>query len=134
MNEGYDRMRKDDGAQMFSNWLDTAMESRGYTNKDLATKIGVHESMTSRWRSARSTPSPENCERLAKALDVDYLALTVTAGLVDGGAIGVDPLPVPPRAVRERIRNQLQHVKGLTDKSIEAALQQWDADMNKETR
>jgi transcriptional regulator with XRE-family HTH domain len=106
------------------------MENEEISNRDLAVRVGVHESVTSRWRSGRSTPSTENCERLAAALGVDFLRLAVTAGLMNSKSVGADPLPIPePVAVRARIRHQLQQIKGLTRDGVEAALRAWDEEI-----
>lgn len=114
----------------FAKWLDITMENKGISNRSLAAKIGVHESVTSRWRAGRTSPSIENCEALAIALDVEFLRLAVTAGILDATAAHAEPLPAPePSAVRTRIRQQLEHIKGLTPASIEALLAQWDEDM-----
>lgn len=125
-------MRKD--IRDFARWLDITMENQELSNRELSAKIGVNESMTSRWRSARSAPSLENCEKLADALGVDFLALAVTAGLMDGARLGVEPLATPePTAVRSRIRAQLRRIPGLTEASVDAALAQWDADTEGES-
>ncbi len=121
-------MRKD--IRDFARWLDLTMENQNITNRELSNKINVNESMTSRWRSARSVPNMENCEKLAEALGVDFLSLAVTARILDGNKIGIKPLDTPePTVIRSRIRFQLRQIQGLTEGSIEAALHQWDTDV-----
>lgn len=111
----------------FGLWLDRTMENRRISNRELAQRVGVTDSVTSRWRSGQGKPSLESCERLADALEVPFLELAVTCGLLDSRTVGKDPLPIPPAtALRERIRKELEGIRGLTSDSIEAALKQWD--------
>lgn len=116
-------MRKD--AKDFANWLDMTMENMGTSNRDLASMVGVHDSVVSRWRSGRTKPTMENLDKIASALDVDVVRLAATAGYMDSHHI--DPLPVPvPTAARRRIQRQLEQIHGLVDEDIEAVLISWD--------
>lgn len=119
--------------QNFAAWLELTMDNKGLNNKALADLVGVAESVTSRWRSGRSLPSNENCERLAIALDVDPLRLMVTAGILDGSVYHVAPYPLPePTAGRARLRTHLEKMRGLTPGSIDAMLDAWDKEMGLE--
>lgn len=114
----------------FASWLEMTMDNKGLNNKALADLVGVSESVTSRWRSGRSLPSMQNCERLAAALGVDPLRLGVTAGVLDGSRYHVEPLPTPePYAGRAHLRSHLEKHRGLTEASIEAMLEAWDREM-----
>lgn len=116
-------------ASDFAQWLDTTMSNRGIRGRDLAKKIKVHDSAISRWRNGQGLPSMDACLRLAKALEVDPLRLAVTAGLLDGDGVNVSPLPLPPaHAQRERVREQIRAIKGLTTKEIERLLEAYDAE------
>lgn len=114
-------------AQDFGRWLDTTMANESITGRDLARKVGVHDSIISRWRSGAGTPGIDSCARLADALQVDPLRLAVTAGLMDRRMAGVEALPMPPAiALRERVREQIAAIKGLTDQSRQALLDAYD--------
>lgn len=120
-------------ARQFGKWLDITMENEGFTNRQLASRVGVHESITSRWRSGQSKPSLESCEALAEALGVDFLRLAVTAGLMKRRIVHAEPLPVPPAtALKARIRVQLEAVRGMTPTAVQAAMDQWERDMEGE--
>ena len=57
--------------------LTDALETRGWSDKDLADRVGVSASKLRRWRIGEGEPSLSEARRLAEALDVnlDYLAL-----------------------------------------------------------
>ena len=111
----------------FARWLDATVSNLGWSNRELAERVGVHESVVSRWLTGRSSPSTENLETLAGVLSVDFLALAVTAGLISERQ--GEPLPMPPPiAERARIKQQLDKVRGLGDAPAAAALRVWDAE------
>lgn len=119
--------RKRQDAVRFSRWLDTTMANRDISGRELAHRVGVNDSVVSRWRSGQSTPGLDTCVNLAEALDVDPMRLAVTAGAIDKRMAQVDPLPMPPAtALRERVRSQLQQIKGLTDETRQALLETFD--------
>lgn len=119
--------RKRQSAALFARWLDTTMANQGISGRELAHRVGVNDSVVSRWRSAQSTPGLDTCVNLAEALDVDPMRLAVTAGAIDKRMAQVDPLPMPPAtALRERVRSQLQQIKGLTDETRQALLETFD--------
>ena len=111
------------GARTFGRWLDLTMANRGIKGRQLARKLRVHESAVSRWRAGDGVPEMDNCLRLAKFLDVEPIRLAVTAGLMDGGLVSAEPLPMPePTAQRQMVRDQLAKVRGLTEKERTAIL------------
>lgn len=112
----------------FAQWLNMTMENQGIRAVTLAKKLKVTDSAVSRWRSGAGVPSMDACLRLAKILKVtDPMRLVVTAGLVDGGLIGVEPLPLPaPTARRKRIKEQLANIKGLTAKERQVLIDTYD--------
>ena len=103
------------------------MANAGISGRELAHRVGVNDSVVSRWRSGQSTPGLDTCERLAEALGVDPMRLAVTAGAIDRRMAGVEPLPMPPAtALRERVRGQLEQIKGLTNETRQALLETFD--------
>lgn len=103
------------GAELFGRWLDLTMTNRSIKGRTLAKKLDVHDSAVSRWRSGQGAPALDTCMRLAKLLDVDPIQLAVTAGLMDGAIINIDPLSLPePTAQRMAVKSQLMKIRGLT--------------------
>lgn len=120
--------------ERFGRWLDTTMANQKISGRDLAKWVGVHDSVVSRWRSGAGTPGLDTCKRLADALGVDPLRLAVTAGLVDQGMARVEPLPMPPAtALRERVRDQIGEIRGLTAASRRALLEAFDQSVGEES-
>lgn len=114
-------------AVYFGRWLDTTMANHDVSGRALAHKVGVNDSVVSRWRSGQGTPGLDTCARLADALGVDPMRLAVTAGVVDPSMARVEPLPMPPAtALRERVRDQIGQIKGLTDQTRQALLETFD--------
>lgn len=114
--------------EVFAQWLNMTMENRGIKAVHLAKKLKVTDSAVSRWRSGAGVPSMDACLRLAKVLNVEEpMRLAVTAGLVDGELIGVQPLPMPePTARRRRVKDQLGNIKGLTAKERQVLIDAYD--------
>ena len=112
----------------FARWLALTMSNESITGRELAQKLGVDDSVVSRWRTGRGTPSMDSCLKLAKVLNVDPLRLAVTAGALDGKAVGLEPLDMPSaRAQRERIAHQLRNIRGLSTQTVEQMLKAFDA-------
>lgn len=117
--------------EQFARWLDITLSNRGVTARDLARRIGVTDSAVSRWRSGHVKPGMDAVVKLANELNVDPLRLAVTAGLMGGEAVHVEPLPMPPAtAQRKRVREQIQSIKGLTSESMDRLLAAYDEEMN----
>lgn len=112
----------------FAQWLNMTMENRGIRAVDLAKRLKVTDSAVSRWRSGAGLPSMDACLRLAKIFHVeDPMRLAVTAGLVDGVLLDKEPLPLPePTARRNRIKEQLSNIKGLTAAERQHLLNAYD--------
>lgn len=120
-------MTIDSRADSFGHWLNLTMENRSIRGRDLARKIKVTESAVSAWRSGRSTPNMDACIRLGKALDLDPLRVAVTAGRIDGSAVGVKALPMPEPTVRRvRIKAELAKIRGLTNRERQHLIDTYD--------
>ena len=61
-------------------WLKTAIEESGRTLRDLASDIGVSHTALRSWERGWTTPSWENCARIAAALNVDPAFVRELAG------------------------------------------------------
>lgn len=115
------------GPEQFGQWLDLTMSNRDIKGRALAKALKVHESAVSRWRAGNGVPSMDSCLRLGKYLNVEPIRLAVTAGLMDGELVGVDPLPLPePTAQRQAIKDQLAKIRGLTAKERQRLIDAYD--------
>jgi transcriptional regulator with XRE-family HTH domain len=117
----------DDDGDRFAQWLNLTMENRGVRATDLARRLKITDSAVSRWRSGTGVPSMDAALRLGKILNVDPARLAVTAGLLDGELADIKPLPMPePTARRNRVKEQLSKIKGLTAKERQHLLNAYD--------
>jgi transcriptional regulator with XRE-family HTH domain len=115
------------GPETFGRWLDLTMSNRDIKGRELSRKLKVHESAVSRWRAGNGVPSMDSCLRLGKFLNVEPIRLAVTAGLMDGELIGVEPLPMPEAtAQRTAIRAQLGRIRGLTNAERDTLMDAYD--------
>lgn len=114
--------RREDDLQYFARWLDVTMVNRDITGSQLAAEADVNESVVSRWRSGQARPSLESCEAIARFLGVEPLRFAVTAGAIPPSmAEGIEPLPLPPpTALRSRVIEQIEKVKGVSESAREA--------------
>ncbi|MGW0939125.1 helix-turn-helix domain-containing protein [Streptomyces sp. NPDC002666] len=115
------------GAERFGRWLDLTMGNKDIKGRDLAKRLKVHDSAVSRWRSGQGVPTMDTTLKLAKLLRVDPLRLAVTAGLMDGNIVDVEPLPTPePTAQRAAVKRQLSKIRGLTEAERERLMDTYD--------
>lgn len=127
-------MATDNATDRFARWLNLTMENRSLRATDLAKRLKITDSAVSRWRSGTGVPSMDAALRLGKILGVDPARLAVTAGLMDGDIASIAPLPMPePTARRERVKQQLLKIKGLTERERQHLLNAYDERME-ETR
>lgn len=116
----------DERSLHFAHWLDATIENAGWSHREFAELVGVHESIVSRWLTPTAKPSIPSLEKMAKLLEVDLVQLAVTAGQFSEQH--GERLPMPPlTAARARIRRELEKIPGLHEADIAAALQSWDA-------
>ena len=73
----------------FQEWLNKALEERGISRRELATRVGVDHASVMAWTRGR-TPSWENAGQIADALGGDRAYVRALAGYTD------DPTPEPP--------------------------------------
>lgn len=92
MTKEQDRQR----AFEFGVYLDAAMDAAGITQAQLARKIGISESMISRWRRG-AVPEMEGLRALAHALDKEPMELFIRAGRVLPEEAGYTAMPEAPR-------------------------------------
>lgn len=113
--------------ELFARWLDVNMSNHHMTGRDIAERIGVHDSAVSRWRSGKGVPTMEALSALAELFGVDPLRLAVLAGLVSVAVAGVEPVDLPePIAQREEVRKSITSIPGLTQSERQALLERYD--------
>lgn len=113
--------------EMFARWLDVNMSNHHMTGRDIAERIGVHDSAVSRWRSGKGVPTMEYLTALAELFAVDPLRLAVRAGLVSVKIAGVEPVDLPePTAQREEVRKSIESIPGLTQSERQALIERYD--------
>lgn len=118
----------------FGRWLDLTMTNREITGRHLARKLKVDDASVSRWRRGLATPGMDTVIRMAKILSVDPLRLAVTAALMDGGDVGIEPLPMPePTVQRNMVRERIMKIPFATSREREYMLAQYDEFCEKES-
>jgi len=71
----------------FTFWLNRTMESRGYSQADLARAVGVADAQVSRWRRGQVVPNVRSLQRLADTFGVPRATLDTLAGYPSGEAL-----------------------------------------------
>jgi transcriptional regulator with XRE-family HTH domain len=103
------------GREYFAEWLNRTLTERGIAGGAVARALKVNDSAISRWRNGKASPGLDSVMSLADFLEVDHVALAVTAGLMDGEKVGVHPLPLPEDTrTRLFVKEQIMNIKGLT--------------------
>lgn len=111
----------------FGRWLDLMMMNRDITGRTLARKLKVDDASVSRWRRSLATPGMDTVVRLAKIFKVDPLRLAVTAGLMNGPEVGIEPLPMPePTAQRNLVKERISRIPFASKAELEFMLEQYD--------
>lgn len=115
------------GTGEFGRWLDIMMSNLHLTGRDVSSRVGVHDSAVSRWRSGKGGPTMEAVTGLAELFSVEPLRLAVLAGLVSEKVAGVPPVEMPePTAKREEVRKSILSIPGLTRTERQALLEKYD--------
>jgi transcriptional regulator with XRE-family HTH domain len=116
----------------FARWLDLTMENRGISGASLAKRLRVTDAAVSRWRNGAGVPRLDTVMKLAKVLSVEPLRLAVTAGHMEGSAIGVAALPLPePTERRAKTKRALAKIPGLTAEERQHLINAYDERFSK---
>lgn len=67
-------------ANRFTLWLNTSMESRRYSQAELARAVGVGDAQVSRWRRGQVVPTVRSLQRIADTFGVPRVMLDSLAG------------------------------------------------------
>lgn len=110
--------------EYFADWLTRTLAERDIAGGEVARALGVNDSAVSRWKNGKASPGLDSVMRLAEFLDVNPIALAVTAGLMEESKVGVPRLP-PPRETRmlSYIENQIKKIRGLDDETRRALIE-----------
>jgi transcriptional regulator with XRE-family HTH domain len=102
--------------EYFAEWLSRTLVERDIAGGEVARALGVNDSAISRWRNGKATPGLESVMALADFLDVDPIALAVTAGLMQSKQVGVEKLSLPEQnRALALAEDQIMKIRGLDD-------------------
>lgn len=117
-------MRRDKDREYFAEWLSRTLVEREIAGGEVARALGVNDSAISRWRNGKASPGLDSVMGLADYLEVDPIALAVTAGLMDGKAVGAERLPLPRQSkALAAAEEQIMKIRGLDDETRKALIE-----------
>jgi transcriptional regulator with XRE-family HTH domain len=109
--------------EYFAEWLSRTLAERDIAGGEVARALGVNDSAISRWRNGKATPGLESMMALAEFLDVNPIALAVTAGLMDERQVGVSRLELPKQSrALAMAEDQIMRIRGLDDETRKALI------------
>lgn len=115
-------MRRD--REYFAEWLSRTLAERDIAGGEVARALGVNDSAISRWKNGKASPGLDSVMALADFLDVDPVALAVTAGLMNANQVGVERLPLPKETrVIAQVEDQIMKIRGLDDDTRKALIE-----------
>lgn len=102
--------------EYFAEWLSRTLAEREIAGGEVARALGVNDSVISRWKNGKTSPSLDSVMQLADYLKINPpVALAVTAGLMSEKQAGVTRLPLPEDTKRRSlIKGQIENIRGLT--------------------
>lgn len=113
--------------EYFAEWLSRTLAEREIAGGEVARALGVNDSAISRWKNAKASPGLDSVMKLADFLDVNAIALAVTAGLMTSEQAGVERLPLPEDTkTRSLIVEQLKGIRGLTTAEKDALINAYE--------
>jgi transcriptional regulator with XRE-family HTH domain len=109
--------------EYFAEWLTRTLAEREIAGGEVAAALGVNDSAISRWKNGKASPGLESVMKLADFLEVEPVALTVTAGLMEEGQVGVPKLELPRETrMLGYIEDQIMKIRGLDDDTRKALI------------
>lgn len=115
-------MRRD--REYFAEWFSRTLAERDIAGGEVARALGVNDSAISRWRNGKATPGLESVMALAEFLNVNPIALAVTAGLMEERQVGVERLPLPEQSRALALaEDQIMKIRGLDDMTRKALVE-----------
>lgn len=114
-------MRRD--REYFAEWLTRTLAERKIAGGEVARALEVNDSAISRWKNGKATPGLDSVMKLADFLEVNPVALAVTAGLMEEDKVGVARLPLPAETkMIGYIEDQIMKIRGLDDETRKALI------------
>lgn len=115
-------MRRD--KEYFAEWLSRTLAEREIAGGEVARALGVNDSAISRWRNGKASPGLDSVMALARFLEVNPIALAVTAGLMSEREVGVAKLPLPEQSkALGQAEDQIMKIRGLDDETRKALIE-----------
>lgn len=109
--------------EYFAEWLTRTLAERDIAGGEVAEALGVNDSAISRWKNGKASPGLESVMKLAEFLDVEPVALAVTAGLMDEAQVGVERLQLPRETrMLGYVEDQIMKIRGLDDETRKALI------------
>jgi transcriptional regulator with XRE-family HTH domain len=109
--------------EYFAEWLSRTLAEREIAGGEVARALGVNDSAISRWKNGKASPGLDSVMKLADFLDVNPVALAVTAGLMKEGQVGVERLPLPKETrIVAHVEEQIMKIRGLDDETRKALI------------
>lgn len=114
-------MRRD--REYFAEWLTRTLAERDIAGGEVARALEVNDSAISRWKNGKASPGLDSVMKLAEFLEVNPVALAVTAGLMEADKVGVDRLELPKETrMLGYIEEQIMKIRGLDDETRKALI------------
>lgn len=109
--------------EYFAEWLTRTMAERDIAGGEVARALDVNDSAISRWKNGKASPGLDSTMKLAEFLEVDPIALAVTAGLMDAKKVGVARLELPEETkMLSYVEDQITKIRGLDDETRKALI------------
>jgi transcriptional regulator with XRE-family HTH domain len=109
--------------EYFAEWLSRTLAERDIAGGEVARALGVNDSAISRWKNGKASPGLDSVMKLADFLEVDPVALAVTAGLMNPRQVGVGKLELPAETrVMALVEDQIMKIRGLDDETRKALI------------
>jgi transcriptional regulator with XRE-family HTH domain len=110
--------------EYFATWLTRTLAERKIAGGEVARALEVNDSAISRWKNGKASPGLESVMKLADFLELNPVALAVTAGLMEEKKVGMARLPLPPETeMIGYIEEQIMKIRGLDDETRKALIQ-----------
>lgn len=107
--------------EYFAEWLTRTLAERDIAGGEVAKALEVNDSAISRWKNAKASPGLDSVMKLAEFLEVNPIALAVTAGLMEESKVGVSRLDLPEETrMLGYVEDQISKIRGLDDETRKA--------------
>lgn len=117
-------MRRSKDREYFAEWLTRTLTERDIAGGEVARALDVNDSAISRWKNGKASPGLDSVMKLAEYLDVNPVALAVTAGLMDENKVGVSRLELPRETkMMGYVEDQIMKIRGLDDETRKALIE-----------